>query len=68
MKGDSRPEWKMHHDETEQVHDYSLSIKNRKIYLHSSYGSDEGDQVQTGEWLILLLKIFIFLKTPVMTL
>ena len=43
MKGDSRPEWKIHHDETEQVHDYSLSIKNRKIYLHSSYGSDEGD-------------------------
>tara|TARA_R110001599_G_scaffold299806_1_gene504865 strand:+ start:671 stop:1309 length:639 start_codon:yes stop_codon:yes gene_type:complete len=43
MQNDSRPEWKKHNDEAEQVHEHSLSTRNRKIYLHSSYGSDVGD-------------------------
>ncbi len=43
MKDDSRPEWKKLHDEAEQLHDYSLSIKDRKIYLHPSYHSEDDD-------------------------
>ena len=58
MGGDSRPEWKKLHDEAEQLHDYSLSIKDRKIYLHSSYIPKILIPEQIGEWLILLLKIF----------
>lgn len=43
MSLDNRPQWKKLHDEAEQLHDYSLSIKDRKIYLHSSYDSEDSD-------------------------
>tara|TARA_R110002167_G_scaffold93413_1_gene250359 strand:+ start:1207 stop:1845 length:639 start_codon:yes stop_codon:yes gene_type:complete len=43
MQSDSRPEWKKHNDEAEQIHEYSLSVSNRRMYIHSNYESNEGD-------------------------
>ena len=46
---DSRPDWKRDQDDAELMHQFNLSISKRKIYLHSSYDSEDGDEPGT-DW------------------
>tara|TARA_R110002167_G_scaffold31378_3_gene103071 strand:- start:649 stop:1290 length:642 start_codon:yes stop_codon:yes gene_type:complete len=49
MSIDTRPEWKKNQDEAENLHELGLSITNRKIYMHSSYDCEGGDEPGT-DW------------------
>ena len=64
MQNDSRPEWKKHNDEAEQVHEHSFQQEIERYTFTPAMALTWVIPGQTGEWLIPLLKISTFLKTP----